>query len=46
MNEKDDLNFTVDPWDEKYTPTKEEELSTSELDEYYEQRYYLENYET
>lgn len=46
MKEDDDLNFTIEPLDEKYTPTKVDELSKLEMDEYYQERYYLENYDT
>jgi hypothetical protein len=43
---EDELDFIIEPVSVKFTPIKVEELSKSELDEYYEQRYYLENYET
>jgi len=46
MNEEDDFIFTIEPLDEKYTPSKVEELSELEMEEYYQERYYLENYET
>jgi hypothetical protein len=42
---EDELDFIVESWDEKDTPPQKVELSPSELEEYYAERYVMEYYD-
>lgn len=44
---EDELEFNVDPWEVFYFPTaeEEEELRNLELEQYFEEQYYLKCYE-